>query len=129
MLSETQAIERRGWIGASDLARDVTGKFGGTNAVTKVEGEGVTVTYISTGIVDLTFGAAPGPSGGEFLGVIGFCFNATTTADVDTFALQHGVYNTSTRTLRLNLSEAGTLANLAALEWLDVTIAFKKATV
>lgn len=101
---------------------------GGTNAVTKVEGEGVTVTYISTGIVDLTFASAPGAGAGEFLGVVGHCFVATTTADVDTFTLQHGVYNTSTRTLRLNLSEAGTLANLAALEWLNVLVAFKKVT-
>jgi hypothetical protein len=102
---------------------------GGTNAVTKVEGEGVTVTYVSAGIVDLVFGAAPGPAAGEFLGIVGHCFVATTTADVDTFTLQHGVYNTSTRTLRFNMSEAGTLANLAALEWLNILVAFKKATV
>jgi hypothetical protein len=102
--------------------------LGGTNAVTKVEGEGVTVTYISAGIVDLTFGAAPGPAAGDFLGVIGHCFNATTTADVKAYALQHGVYNTSTRTLRLNMHESGTLTNLDALEWLDVTVAVRKAT-
>jgi hypothetical protein len=120
----------------SNPVRSTTGELeivfvkfvGGTNAVTKVEGEGVTVTYVSAGIVDLVFGAAPGPAAGEFLGVVGHCFVATTTADVDTFTLQHGVYNTTTRTLRLNLSEAGTLANLAALEWLNVLVAFKKCT-
>ncbi len=97
---------------------------GGTNAVTKVEGEGVTVTYISAGIVDLTF-----PSGqGEFLGVVGHVFQATTTADVKAYLLQVGVWNTSTLTLRLNLTETTTLTNLAALEWLNITLAFKKCT-
>jgi len=99
---------------------------GGTNAVTKVEGEGVTVTYISAGIVDLTFAAAPGAGAGEFLGVLGYVFQATTTADVKEYKLSVGVYNTTTRTLRLNLTENVTLTNLAALEWLNVTVAFKK---
>jgi uncharacterized protein YrrD len=99
---------------------------GGTNAVTKVEGEGVTTTYISAGIVDLTFSALAGA--GEFLGVIGNVFQATTTADVKAYALSVGVYNTTTRTLRLNMSESGTLTNLAALEWLNITVAFKRAT-
>ena len=102
---------------------------GGTNAVTKVEGDGgVTCTYISAGIVDPTFAAAPGAGAGEFLGVVGYCFQATTTADVKAYALAVGVYNTTTRTLRLNMHESGTLTNLAALEWLNVTVAFKKVT-
>lgn len=99
---------------------------GGTNAVTKVEGEGVTTTYVSAGIVDLVFSELAGA--GEFLGVIGYVFQATTTADVKAYALSVGVYNTSTRTLRINMSESGTLTNLAALEWLNVTVAFKRAT-
>jgi len=99
---------------------------GGTNAVTKVEGEGVTCTYISAGIVDLTFAAAPGSGAGEFLGVVGYVFQATTTADVKEYKLSVGVYNTTTRTLRLNMTENVTLTNLAALEWLNVTVAFKK---
>ncbi len=97
---------------------------GGTNAVTKVEGEGVTCTYISAGIVDLTFSALAGA--GEFLGVVGHCYQATTTADVKAYLLAVGVYNTTTRTLRLNMTETTTLTNLAALEWLNITIAFKR---
>ncbi len=99
---------------------------GGTNAVTKVKGEGVTVTYVSAGIVDLTFGAAPGPAAGEFLGVVGHVYQATTTADVKAYLLAVGVYNTTTRTLRLNMTETTTLTNLAALEWLNITLAFEK---
>lgn len=98
---------------------------GGTNAVTKVFGEGVTVTYISAGIVDVTMPA----DSGRFLGIVGYVFEATTTAAVKSFDLTHGVYNTSTRKVRLNMHNAGTLTNLAALEWLTCTVAFKKVTV
>ncbi len=100
---------------------------GGTNAVTKVEGEGVTTTYISAGVVDLTFSALAGA--GEFLGVVGHVFQATTPGDVKAYVLVPGVYNTSTLTLRLSMYESGSVTNLAALEWLNITIAFKKATV
>ncbi len=98
---------------------------GGTNAVTKVTdtGPGVTVTYVSAGIVDLTWADNPGLC----LGVSGHCFSATTTADVKAYALAHGVFNTTTLTLRLNMHESGTLTNLAALEWLAVTVTFKRS--
>jgi hypothetical protein len=98
---------------------------GGTNAVTKVYGPGVTVTYISAGIVDLTW-ATGAQNPGTCLGVKGYCFQATTAADVKTYVLVPGVYNATTCTLRLNMTEAGTLTNLAALEWLGVTVAFAK---
>jgi hypothetical protein len=97
---------------------------GGTNAVTKVYGEGCTVTYVSAGIVDVTLPA----DSGDFIGITGYVFEATTTADVKSYTLQHGVYNTSTRKVRLNMHESGTLTNLAALEWLTATFAFTKAT-
>jgi hypothetical protein len=94
---------------------------GGTNAVTKVYGEGVTVTYVSAGIVDLTFPE----QAGTLEGVGGFLFSATTTADVKSYVAQAGTYNTATRVLRINMHESGTLTNLAALEWLTVTVLFK----
>ncbi len=108
-----------------ELALHVVKFVGGTNAVTKVYGEGVTCTYISAGIVDLTWSRTSAP--GECMGVVGHCYSATTTADVKAYLLAHGVYNTTTRTLRLNLTETTTLTNLAALEWLAVTVAFTRA--
>ncbi len=98
---------------------------GGTNAVTRVYGTGLVCTYISAGIVDLTWSEDQGTC----LGVVGHCFSATTTADVKAYALAHGVFNTTTRTLRLNMHESGTLTNLAALEWLAVTVLFKRTGV
>src|SRR5688572_4303810 len=86
---------------------------GGTNAVTKVFGQGVTVTYISTGIVDLVWASNPG----TFLGFLA-TFQATTASGVKGFTVVPGVFNTTTYTLRLNITNASeTLANLAALEW------------
>jgi hypothetical protein len=97
---------------------------GGTNAVTKVRGEGVTVTYISAGVVDLTWSAYAGA--GEFVGVLGHVFQATTPGDVKAYVLVPGVYNTTTRTLRLSMYESGSVTNLAALEWLNLTVGFEK---
>lgn len=100
---------------------------GGSSAVTKVFGEGVTVTYISAGIVDLTFSDAQG----TFLGLAGEpSLAATTAADVKGHTVVAGVYNTTTNTLRLNITNASeTLHDLAALEWLTVTLLFKRVSV
>jgi hypothetical protein len=101
---------------------------GGTAAVTKVYGAGVTTTYISTGVVDLTW-ATGAHNPGTCLGVTGYVYQATTPADVKTYTLVPGVYNTTTCTLRLSMYEGGTLTDLAALEWLTVTVAFTTADV
>lgn len=94
---------------------------GGTAAVTKVTGPGVTVTWISTGVVDLTWGTNPG----TFLGAI-FGFQATTPADVKGHTCTPGVFNTSTLKLRLNITNASeSLHDLAALEWLTCRVSFK----
>jgi hypothetical protein len=98
---------------------------GGTTAVTRVYGTGVTVTYISSGIVDLTWS----DSQGTFVDVVGALFQATTPGDVKAYELVPGVYNTTTNTLRLNMYETGTLTDLAALEWLSITLLFKRTSV
>jgi hypothetical protein len=46
---------------------------------------------------------------------------------VKAYEVVPGTYNTSTCTLRLSMYESGTLTNLAALEWLTVTVAFSQA--
>jgi hypothetical protein len=100
---------------------------GGTTAVTKVAGtgSGITVTYIGTGIVDLTWTENPG----TFLGLVA-TFQATTAADVKGHTVVPGVFDTSTRTVRLNITNASeALHDLAALEWLSVLAIFKKANV
>ena len=108
----------------AELEIHVVKFVGGTNAVTKVYGEGVTVTYVSAGIVDLVWSSTSAP--GECLGAIGYCFEATTAADVKAYALATKTYDASTRTLRLNMCESGTLTNLAAVEWLTVSVAFNR---
>ncbi len=97
---------------------------GGTNAVTKVTdtGPGVTCTYISAGIVDLVWSDEPG-----MYDTAQGLFQATTPADVKLYVLVPGAWSASTKTLRLNMYESGTLTNLAALEWLNVTVTFKKS--
>ena len=101
---------------------------GGTTAVTKVAGtgKGVTVTYISTGVVDLTFELGCG----KFLGLAGApAFEATTQSGVKGYTAVAGVFNTTTRTLRLNICNAAeSLTDLAALQWLSVTACFSESS-
>ena len=97
---------------------------GGTAAVTLVYGKGMTVTYVSTGIVEIAWPALP-LQPGAFLGLAGRpAFEATTQADVKSFEAIAGVYNTSTHKLRVHLFESGSLADLAALEWCSMTLLF-----
>ena len=100
---------------------------GGSTAVTKVFGEGITVTYIGTGLVDLTFAE----SQGTYVGLAGMpAFEATTAADVKGHTCVPGVFNTTTRTLRLNITNASdALHDLAALEWLSTVVMFRRVSV
>ena len=109
-----------------ELRLDIVKFVGGTNAVTKVLGKGVTVTYVSTGLVDITWRAnAYNP--GYVVGLVGApAFSATTQADVAGHTAVAGVYNATTRTVRVAITNAAdTLHNLAALEWLTLVFAFK----
>lgn len=100
---------------------------GGSAAVTKVFGNGIDVAYTATGRVTLTWSdTAENP--GRFIGITGFCFQGTTPGDVDLFQLVHEAFNTTTRTLVLNMYESGSLADLAALEWLTVKVAFSETS-
>lgn len=115
-------------IGASEpgLTLHVVKFVGGNAAVTKVLGQGCSVTYISTGIVDIDWsGNANNP--GEFVGLAGApLFQATTAADVKGHTCVPGVYNSTTKKLRLNITNASeALHDLAALEWLTVVAMFK----
>lgn len=94
---------------------------GGTAAVTKTHGNGVTVTYTSTGVVTLTWSKPPG----TFVGLVG-TFQATTPAGVKSYVVVPGAYSAANG-LTLNMYESGTLTDLAALEWLTVVVFFKES--
>ncbi len=97
---------------------------GGTAAVTKLYGAGVTVTYVSTGLVDLVWSANQSKPG-TFLGPKSYVFNATTQATIKAYTVVTGEYSVSTRTLRVNMYDASNnLVDLAALQYLTITIAF-----
>src|SRR4029078_7852098 len=75
---------------------------GGTTAVTRVYGTGVTVTYISAGVVDLVFSEGHG----TIVRVVRRNFEAPTPGDVKSYVLVPGVFNTTTNTLRLTMYES-----------------------
>lgn len=92
---------------------------GGAAAVTKVKGKGMTVTYNNTGIVDIAWSENPG----VFLGLIGEPgFQSTTIAGTKDFSGKIGAY--ANKALQLRLYESGSLADLAALEWCTLVMAF-----
>ena len=104
---------------------DTIVKFvGGSGAVTKVHGTGVTLTYVSTGVVDIVFTENPS----NFIGCVGHCFEATTQSALKGYTVVPGVFNATTYTLRINITNASdALADLAALQWLTLTLKFKRA--
>lgn len=96
---------------------------GGAAAVTKVNGRDCTIAYVSTGVVTLTFGEGHG----SFLGMLGRSFEATTQADVDGWTAVPGVYNATTRVLTVKIyNDTPALADLAALNWLTMVLAFQQ---
>lgn len=105
--------------------RDHTVTFvGGAAAVTKLRGPGVAVSYISTGIVELTWSANEGRPG-VFDGLKSWGFRADTPANVKGYSCVAGAYNVSTRKLRVSIYDASNnLVDLAALQWLTLTLVF-----
>lgn len=100
-------------------------KFTGAGAapVVKVFGRGVATTRTGVGIVNLVWDENPG----TYMGVMGACFEATVQSGVKGFTVVPGVYNATTRTLTINITNAGeTLADLAAAQQLSITVAFKR---
>lgn len=101
-------------------------KFTGTGAapVTKVNGRGVATTRTGVGLISLVWDENPG----TYLGVGGWCFEATTASAVKGFTVVPGVFNTTTRTLAISITNASeTLTDLAALQQLSITVLFKRA--
>lgn len=98
---------------------------GGTAAITKLFGRGVTPTYVSTGLVDLVWAEFPG----TYVGIDGFGFDATTASAVAGYTCNAGAYNATTRTLRISIyNGSNALADLAALQNLTIGISFKRTS-
>ncbi len=95
---------------------------GGSAAVTKVYGPGVTVAYTNTGIVTFTWAENPG----TFLGA-NATFQATTPGDVAGHTAVFGAFNTTAFTLVVRIYNASdALHDLAALEWLACRVTFAR---
>jgi hypothetical protein len=94
---------------------------GGAAAVTKETGggEGITVTYVGSGVVNLVWAKSPG----TFVGAIG-SVQAATPNNVDTYTVTFDTFDTSTNTLPLTLSEGGTPTDLAAGEYCTCVLFF-----
>lgn len=100
-------------------------KFTGTGAapVTKVFGRGVATTRTGVGIINLVWDENPG----SYMGVMGWCFEATTIAALKGYTVVVGAYSVTTRTLTINMTSSGdALVDLAALQQLSITVGFKR---
>lgn len=91
---------------------------------TKEFGPGVTVTRTSEGIIRFSFNENPG----EFVGIRGFALGDTTPADVKNKVLTRGSYvapsGATDGYIECHLFESGTLDDLEATEYLDITFVF-----
>jgi hypothetical protein len=100
---------------------------GGSAAVTKVYGNGMTVSYVSTGIVEIEWPGLPFLPG-TYVGLVGApAFEAVTPANVKSFVGVAAAYNTTTHKLRVHLFESGSLADLADDEFCVCSLQFSES--
>lgn len=105
-----------------DLREHIVKLLGGVGAVTLVRGRAIKANYISTGVVDLVWSENPG----YYIGPDGFCFHATTPAQVKGYTMVASAWNVATKTLRINItSAADALVDLAALQWVAFSVLFE----
>jgi len=99
----------------------------GTGAAipTKVTGTGpgITVTRTSAGLYVLTWSENPG----IFIG-LSWGLGADTPLDVDRFSLVRSAFASNALSITV-FSEAGTATDLAALQYVDIVIRFKRTAV
>lgn len=93
-------------------------------APTKEFGPGVTVTRTSEGIYKFSFDDNPG----EFIGIGGYIFGDTTPDDVKNKTIKRDTYTAPTSTadghLEVHVFESGTLDDIEATEYLDISFVF-----
>lgn len=90
---------------------------------TKNFGDGLAVTWISTGLYELTWGESPG----TFLGILPG-FQATTASQLAGYTVTAGDYDASTRKLRVSVTNgSNALADLTSTQKLMLSVRFKEA--
>ncbi len=91
---------------------------------TKEFGPGVTVTRTSEGIYRFSFNENPG----EFIGVGGYMFGDTTPDDVKNKTIKRDTYTAPSGStdgyVECHVFESGTLDDIEATEYLDITFVF-----
>ncbi len=94
---------------------------GGTEAITRVEGTGVTIAWTSTGVYTITLNEK-----WAALVCVQVTLAATTQADIETYFVVPAGVLTSNQTLQIKVySSSNTLADLAALQWLNFTLTLR----
>lgn len=116
-----------GWPGSFTQAKSV-GHFvrmlgTGATTPTKVEGPSVTLNRTGAGLVEVIWSSSPG----TYMGVVGFCFEATTPADLKGYSVVPGIYDATLNKITLSITNtADTLTDLAATQHLSITFAFRQ---
>lgn len=110
--------------------RDYTFTFvGGAAAITKEFGVGATLTYVSTGLVDIQWSANQSKPG-TFVGLKGHGFRATTSSGIKGYSVGLGDYDATNRKVRLAIWDASNnLVDLTSTQHLTITIAFVIETI
>ncbi len=110
-------------LGSISELRDIFFAFTGAGAAdpTKTHGQRATVTWISTGLYELTFAENPG----AFVGATHPAFQATTAADLKGYTGVFGDFNATTRKLRLSITGASdALVDLTSTQKVQFRVAF-----
>jgi hypothetical protein len=96
----------------------------GAASPTKQEGQGMTVTWISTGLYEVAF---TGDSPFQFVGWTGPGWIATTPGDLKGYTAVCGDYNTTTKKIRVSIYNSSfALADLAATQRMSTTFKFAR---
>lgn len=98
----------------------------GASAPTKVVGQGCTITRTSAGLYKLAFSELPG----TFVTVGELTLQATTPGDIKNHSLVAKPWSASTKSIEVSFWDASGVAHdLAADEWIGVTLIFKRTSV
>lgn len=106
--------------------RDVRIRFTGASAATPTKnlGKDVTISYISTGLYELTWAAGCVP--GVFASVGAPAYQATTASQVAGYTAAFGDFDATTRKLRVSVYNSSfALADLTSTQKLAFTVTFK----
>lgn len=115
-LYPVRGSEPEGWIHTTLI----TGTAG---TVTKVSGKGVTVTYIATGVYQLTFADYPGSFGG-----VSGDFQATTMSALKGYTAVLGSFDATGKIVQVSVFNSSfAAADLIVSQWLSLGLEFKRA--